>query len=300
MKALTYSALLYAIVVAAASGCTTTESPRRDVVTRDSAGVRIVEIPDSMPLPTWSIDTVPETVVGNRHDDPSHDLFRVRAVARLSDGSIAIASQGSSDIRIFDSSGSHVRTFGRQGRGPGEFSFLTSMVISGDTLFVYDWQQRRASVFSPTGALLETVPLPFTRAASVGRLSDGAFVSTSFLGGLPRRPTGVQRDTTAIEIIEPSGTKDTLTTAIALEWYSHGDDGVATVLALGDHTYVAAAGAFVDVALSDENDIRRYSASGVLKQVVRIGRGPQPATDADWEWAKDVYLGDFPGQEGRG
>lgn len=296
MNTPTRSALLSAILLATASACFTKETTSDAVAVHDSAGVRVVEIPDSISLPTWSIDTVPETVIGDRPHDPAHELFRVRAAIRLSDGDIAIASQGSSDIRIFDASGDHLRTFGRKGQGPGEFAFLNGMVAAGDSLFVYDWQQQRASEFSLTGELLRTIHLPFTRAASVGRLSDGAFVSTSFLGGVPRRPRGTQRDSTAIEIIHPSAGKDTIAAAIALEWYSHGDNGVPTILPFAKHTYVAAAGEYVDVAVSDETGLRRYASNGVLKRVVRIERAPQAITDADWERAKGIFLGDFPEQ----
>ena len=261
--------------------------------TRDSAGVRIAEIPADVDLPLWSIDSVPEFVVGDRPDDPAHELFRVRSAALLPDGNLAIASQGSADIRIFDSTGQHLRTFGRQGGCPGEFEFLAGMLTSGDTLYAFDLRQQRITTFMASGDLLGTTPLPFTRAGSIGRLSDGSFVSTTFVGGLPRRPVGVQRDSTPIEIIRASGARDTVVDVTAFEWYSLGDNGVPIGLPLGGRTFVAASGDRITVVVADQRDVRQFGSDTRLEQIIRTGRERKALTDEDWEWAKTIYLADY-------
>jgi hypothetical protein len=249
-------------------------------VTRDSAGVSIVEIPSAMDLPTWTIDTNPVVRVGDRPDDPAHELFRVRSAVQLADGRIVVGSQGSYDVRIFDSAGNHLRTFGRQGSGPGEFQWLGNLLVAGDTILAFDWQLQRATTFTTDGEVLGTTHVPFTRGGAVGRVGDGAFVATSFLGGMPRRPQGIHRDTAAIEVVHSSGARDTLGWGVAVEWFSHGDDGVPVVLPFGLRTYVAVANGQVNVAHNDRLEILRYSSGGTLAQVVRIDREPPRVTDA--------------------
>lgn len=107
-----------------------------DVVVRDSSGVRIVE----SPAPTWgralpwTVSAEPIVTIGTVEGDAAYQLHRVGAALRLSDGRIVVANNGSSDLRYYDSAGRHVRTVGRRGEGPGEFSMLSGMVRgSADT-----------------------------------------------------------------------------------------------------------------------------------------------------------------------
>jgi hypothetical protein len=286
---------LSAMVVVVA--CATGGERAGDAVTRDSAGVSIVEIPSAMDLPTWTIDTNPVVRVGDRPDDPAHELFRVRSAVQLADGRIVVGSQGSYDVRIFDSAGNHLRTFGRQGSGPGEFQWLGNLLVAGDTILAFDWQLQRATTFTTDGEVLGTTHVPFTRGGAVGRVGDGAFVATSFLGGMPRRPQGIHRDTAAIEVVHSSGARDTLGWGVAVEWFSHGDDGVPVVLPFGLRTYVAVANGQVNVAHNDRLEILRYSSGGTLAQVVRIDREPPRVTDADWSWARTTYLADYPEEQ---
>jgi len=72
--------------------------------------------------------------IGGAADGPSGFAF-IKGVVRLSDGSIAVANQRPSEIRIFDASGRFVRSLGRNGTGPGEFNrVLFRLLRSGDTL----------------------------------------------------------------------------------------------------------------------------------------------------------------------
>jgi hypothetical protein len=282
-----------ALATAALAACATGADGVADVVTRDSAGVRIVEIPSAIDLPMWTIDTNPVVRVGDRPGDPAHELFRVRSAVQLDDGRIVVGSQGSYDVRIFDANGNHLRTFGRQGSGPGEFQWLGNLLVDNDTIFTFDWQLQRATAFTFEGEVLGTTHVPFTRGGAAGRV-DGFWVATSFLGGMPRRPVGIHRDTAAIEVVHSSGVRDTLGWGVAVEWFSHGDDGVPVVLPFGLRTYVAVANGRVNVADNDRLEVRRYSSGGVLEQVVRVARAAPPVTDADWAWARATYLADFP------
>lgn len=62
------------------------------------------------------------------------------------------------EIRVFDSDGAHVRSFGGQGRGPGEFLRASGMAWGpGGTIYVDDPGNGRLSVFTRDGAFVEVV-----------------------------------------------------------------------------------------------------------------------------------------------
>ena len=63
-----------------------------------------------------------ELVIGGiLEGEPEYLFEEVRALARDAEGMIYAADSGPRMIRVFDSNGTHVRSFGGPGRGPGEF-----------------------------------------------------------------------------------------------------------------------------------------------------------------------------------
>lgn len=76
-------------------------------VARDSARIRIVE--NSRPLLApgrmWRVQPEPFLQIGRADGDSLYQFLRVMGVARLSDGRIAVANQGTSTVRFFDQRG---------------------------------------------------------------------------------------------------------------------------------------------------------------------------------------------------
>ena len=138
------------------------EVPQGAVTVRDSADVEIVEnhAPERDPARFWTVDPEPEIVVGGYRasqaaDDPAHLLWRLRGAALLSDGRIAVLSGDEPWVLVFDTAGALAATFGRKGRGPGEFSYpLHLQVLPGDTIVVWDRMWGRIGHFDPSGQLL--------------------------------------------------------------------------------------------------------------------------------------------------
>jgi hypothetical protein len=122
--------------------------PVRAQATRDSAGIRIVE--NRRPLLSaaraWRVEPRAWLQIGRVAggadpvgQDTVYELLRVMGVARLSDGRIAVANQGSHTVRFYDARGRYLSAAGREGDGPAEFRQILAMKqIRGDTLFVYD------------------------------------------------------------------------------------------------------------------------------------------------------------------
>ena len=70
------------------------------------------------------------------------------------DGSSYVLNGGDSTVLHFDADWSLVRTFGREGEGPGEFVNATGLVIYQDKIWVFEMM--RATLFSLEGEYLET------------------------------------------------------------------------------------------------------------------------------------------------
>lgn len=75
------------------------------------------------------------------------------------DGSFYIADRFAGRVIHVDRRGRPVRVFGRKGKGPGEFTQISTMFTHGDELFVDDGAQRAFTVFnSRTGAYMGALP----------------------------------------------------------------------------------------------------------------------------------------------
>jgi hypothetical protein len=64
-------------------------------------------------------------------------------------------------VHAFDSTGAHLRSFGKQGRGPGEFAQVGwLLLLTGDTIAVLDYAARGFHLFKPDGQFVRTHRLP--------------------------------------------------------------------------------------------------------------------------------------------
>ena len=147
---------------------------------------------------------MPRVVIGVDADRPGHDLFRVVAATRMSDGRIAIANAGTSEIRIFGSSGELVTVTGGEGQGPGELRNMWDMIrLPGDTFLVMSWSPG-LTWFSPEGEyvrqttvnyLAARVPCQLAESGMIAPLGDGRLLmryeANLGIQGCPPRPDGV-------------------------------------------------------------------------------------------------------------
>jgi sugar lactone lactonase YvrE len=97
---------------------------------------------------------------------------RVMAVQVDVWGRIYVLDGHAHEIRVFDSTGAHVRTFGSEGSGPGELRRPMTMLFDPDgNLRVLDPPNNRISVFDTTGAYRD------------GPWMAGSFFTTRWPGG---------------------------------------------------------------------------------------------------------------------
>ncbi len=93
-------------------------------------------------------------------DGPEAEQFGyIGSVASDSKGRIYVLDTHATEVRVFDSDGSFLHSFGTKGEGPGEFLFPSDLSIGfDDRLWVLDDGTSRYSVFEPDGTFVESHP----------------------------------------------------------------------------------------------------------------------------------------------
>jgi len=182
----------------------------------DSAGIRITENaspPEGSRLP-WLIGSEPMVSIGELDGEEPYMLHWAGSVARLSDGRIMVENSGSSEVRMFDASGSHLVSWGGEGEGPGEFMPLTRAAPwPGDSIVAWYSSGRGISVFDSDG----------TYGRSFVLRSDEAEVWRR------PRPIAVRADATILAIRDPEDAD----TAVVEIWDADG----ALSASLGTHPH---------------------------------------------------------------
>ena len=135
--------------------------PTGEPLVRDSAGIVIVENAASIWLPdeTWKVGNLISSI-GAVDGDPEYQLYNANDAIRLSNRNIVIANSGTSELRFFDENGQFIRSVGRSGGGPGEFSQNNSLRalerLAGDTLYTWDVNSQIISVFDSSGKFVRS------------------------------------------------------------------------------------------------------------------------------------------------
>ena len=130
-------------------GCSGPESGV-EFTSRDSAGVAIGTT--SRQPGVWRTDDEPLLQLGSVDESGPTQFFRIVDIALLRDGGVAVANQGSEEIRVFGPDGAHRGTAGGRGSGPEEFSGLQMIAAFGDSLLTWDGGNARISVRRADGS----------------------------------------------------------------------------------------------------------------------------------------------------
>jgi hypothetical protein len=119
-------------------------------------------------------------------DDPDVGFSRIAGAEVDRDGNLFVLEALDHQIRVYTPGGDLMRRIGRRGSGPGEFDSPPLYEVHGDTLWTYDSQSGRITIFDRTGHVLMTGRTHGVRVPAregIGYLtprsmrSDGSFVS---------------------------------------------------------------------------------------------------------------------------
>jgi hypothetical protein len=161
-------------------------------------------------LPRWTLTNdlrVGEQGTGN------YTMNRVSRMLVDARGKIHVVLIREMSVRVFDSLGAYVRTIGKRGQGPGEFTRMDGMGFRGDSLWIASAAGKKVSLFAPDGSL--------AREFTIAPVSP----DTSLVGG-------------RVEVLSPDGNLllsfnqpnifidfDT-PTVLTYKWYSAARDGI--------------------------------------------------------------------------
>ena len=193
-------------VIATFPACVPESSPEPTIAI-DSAGVRIVTSDPAGSDATCSISEEPVLVIGADEEDENQWFSSIRGIGRLSDGSVVAIDRSSAEVRIYDETGRHLRSMGRYGEGPGEFSnpFIL-WITADDTLWVGDYFPWRYNLFTADGDFVRQVNLTsrFVNNPDGGGVLDNGY-SVNPRSKRANRADFTDPDTLIVEVNDPGG-----------------------------------------------------------------------------------------------
>lgn len=301
--------------VVAACDQSTPKDPSIDVTVRDSAGIEIVEnrAPQWGPEDFWTLDPEPEFVIGGYRglygatNDSSHLIWRIRGVAPLSDGRLAMVSAGERTGLLFERSGAFSNTIGRPGRGPGEFFGPEHLqVLPGDTIVVWDAFFGGVSHFDPSGRLLKERSIDLgaviAATATTGRrppetvrkpLPDGSFLVEVRSADWQRPSDGsVYREPVEYVRIDSAYSAQSFGWWDGRERMALDDPRAPSGLPFAVGSAVAAGGNPLSVYVTngDSYEVHQFSPKGLLVRIIRRAADePVPISASELEdWRETI------------
>ena len=250
-------------------------------VTRDSAGVTFRTHPLTVfgRAPLLVLDSAPIATLAGSIDKVEEDVTALRSLHLLSDGRIAAIDREAVVVVILDPSTGSRSTHGRRGSGPQELGSSSSIsAVVGDTLLLYDGQNRRLAVVDPDSGFLGTFPLPASL-LPLGRSADGAILGMiSGFGGFGTANGEVRRSRNAIVSWLPGAqTADTvLEVDGSVMYYTTQSRNGRAVGITGRNVNFSPFpshrqwGDLLLVAPADPWTLQRFDTDGVLREVITI------------------------------
>jgi hypothetical protein len=152
-----------AVLLVVTSACGPSE-PAPWAQSLDTAGVPVISSPAEG---DWTLQPQPRIVdelrIGKQDTGPEYQFTAVIALDVDDAGRIYVLEQQAAEVRIYDSAGRHLRSLGRPGRGPGEFSPTTTAVLAGTAgrVYVADLMRQRIVALDTAGVEIGSTPLVF-------------------------------------------------------------------------------------------------------------------------------------------
>jgi|CXWL01.1.fsa_nt_gi hypothetical protein len=243
-------------------------SSAQRVVTRDSAGVRIVTSPPRSKLPVAFRMGPQLWDVGGLNDDPARELGKDggRHAVVLSNGTIVVSD--GTRVVYFDARGGYLGSFGRNGGGPGEFSSIASICARrGDTLQVTDGGQPRSTVISPARELMRVVK--GRSAVQLSGCPDAAWTLTAEL---------VQKGDGFTQWVNLRGIDEAGTPRVNFGDFSQ--RGMGATLRTGS---MAAQGNRIALGNAIDMSVVIHDTTGRVVQRIQLDEQPVPITPADFK-----------------
>jgi hypothetical protein len=118
-------------------------------------GVVIVKNPKEPLYENAEFNIVQDLKIGQQAGKPEYMFSQITSLEVDAKGNIYAAESKENHIRVFDKKGVYLRTVGRTGQGPGEFTFPRHVHVNlAGEIMATDEGSRSVKVFSPDGSYL--------------------------------------------------------------------------------------------------------------------------------------------------
>lgn len=265
--------------LAVAAGCAQAGSP--SVVTRDSAGIRVVDNRAPATPGAILVDSVPAVDIGGERAGPNYEFsFQIGSAFRLGDGRIVGSGWAKPEFRIYDSAGKWLQTVGRQGSGPGEFEAL-GWVYRGPADTLVTFEPGRLQWFDPAGRFVR-FQTPTEPGWIRGIFDDGTLVAVRSRPAEDHGTTETIRRWRTLLRYHPAGqAADSLAGLLGGPEIRtpDGQNSVGRVPFAPVPSW--SAGGRLVVALGDAGEFTLRDRSGAVTHLVRFPVTPTPVTDSD-------------------
>ncbi|HKS06853.1 MAG TPA: hypothetical protein VJR92_11105 [Gemmatimonadaceae bacterium] len=270
------------------------------VTTRDSAGVQIRTTSLARATAPFAFSERPVLDMGGADADVPHEFHRISSVIRLRNGTVVVANGSSFEVRYFSATGALIRTAGRKGSGPGEFTNIsTAFPTRGDSVLVVDDLARRFSVFTPDGRLVTSAAVTPPDGRRSPRLV-GIMGDNTIIGSSPDRAN-----------VDPNGRPH----YFASHLFGYGFHGSATHdagafyeleafpqalpaqngrpssaywnLAFGRNATVRGTNEGFATGDGTAFEVQMRSRTGAVRSILRVDERRAPVTDADKAWYRE-------------
>ncbi|MYH53382.1 MAG: hypothetical protein F4139_10585 [Gemmatimonadetes bacterium] len=252
---------------------------------RDSGGVRIIQNtgpPEGSRL-AWQIGPDPALSIGAREGEAPYLLNGAVSATKLPDGRIVVADGGSSELRMFDSVGTHVRTWGGDGEGPGEFWWLNHVAAwPGDSIVAWYPARGRVSVFGPDGSYGRSFGLwgdcPPGCPGAVAARRDGTILTTH---------PGEASDSALLQIRDGDGellaSLEKLPDRDLRFWKGERGETWSEPVPYGAELVKGLWGDLIIAGRTSRYEIRAFRANGALARIVRLEHPLRATTPDDYD-----------------
>jgi hypothetical protein len=173
-------------------------------------------------------------------------------------------------IRVFAPDGNYKSSVGRRGRGPGEFQLLRGLGWIGDTVYVLDQVNVRATLFREDGSVLRDFRLPQS-AVGYGAVSPFRLLSTTEVLASPQLGREVFQGEAVIPLVRvPIGAgQPTSITQVSVA-------GMTAVLSVQDRNFMVSGTELVRIARPSTP----WTVSRDNRSVLKVDRVPgEPGRD---------------------
>ena len=250
-------------------------------------------------LGAWTLTTDELTLTKDLQvSETEHYFFGdIQDLDVTSEGRIVALDAEAHHVKVLRPDGSLIDTLGRRGRGPGEFQRPTNVVVArGDSIYVFDNQVNRLTVFSPLPAPKQVRSMTITSA--VGSVTEVRALDGQWVGRFTpgyTRTEGMRRPQSATwrRIHETGSPGDTLLISKRRR-LTTSFDGPGIVIAYLPFTRVTRTVPGPDNRLyhgfTDSLHIQSTSLHGARETVAAIPGPPVPIPEAE----RDSAMGEIP------